>query len=220
MTWYATEILARCNDKLLDYVTRHPQLAAHAYLIREPIEYRIYKNDEIFTPPPSGLLVIRPICEPDSHCAEWHNSSLISWHALQATTNISTIELASFGDHLQEEIIGEFPPTSFFRWLKQVAAETDSDLAFFRSFMWGGDTEYEYVWLFGSREEASLVLQPRYTSTVARVDKKSEVKQFELDLLSDTLAYLGAPIPATFWLPHFRGFVWSDYKIVSDEISG
>jgi hypothetical protein len=82
MTWYATEILAKCTAPVLKTLLQDPKLAPHTYLIREPIQFDLGGNTHVFSPPSEGLLVVRPICDPESHCAEWHVSNLVSWTAL------------------------------------------------------------------------------------------------------------------------------------------
>jgi hypothetical protein len=190
MTWYATEVLARCNPSLLEAVKSNPTLAAHSYLIREPIDYSINESDDTFSPPDGGLLVIRPICDPETHCAEWHGVSVVSWHSLSGSSGVEAIQPQAFGGHVDGDMLTEFPPATFFAYLKQLSAQTNARLAFFHCFMWGGDTELEYLWLFGEREEAAIVLQPGVKSKVAQVGADGNTKLLEVDLLSEALAYL------------------------------
>jgi hypothetical protein len=213
MTWYATEILARCNPALLNAVMGNPDLAAHSYLIREPVDYMVNGIESRFSPPEGGLLVVRPVCDPKTHCAEWHESAVLPWHALSVPNSAEAIQPQALGDHIDSDRIDEFPPAAFLSYLKRLSTEANARLAFFYCFMWGGETEFEYLWLFGEREEAAVVLQSGVTSKVAQVDAGHNIQLLETDLLSDALAYLGAPIPSPFWVPHTRGFPWEHYKL-------
>ncbi|MEY4561483.1 MAG: hypothetical protein RLZZ618_760 [Pseudomonadota bacterium] len=214
MTWYATEILARCTPALLAAVMKEPKLASRAYLIREPVHCTIDETRHSFHPPEGGLLVVRPICEPGTHCAEWHDADVLSWHALEAPERRRTLSPRSLGEHVEAEFADQFPPPAFFGYLKNLSIETGTDMAFFHRAMWGGDTDLEYVWLFGTREEASVLLQPAEALEAARVQKDGDVQTLNVDLLSDTLAYLGAPIASAFCVFHTRGFAWEAHRLV------
>jgi hypothetical protein len=211
MTWYASEVLARCTPPLLAAVLREPQLAPHTYLVCEPIEYELDGGAELFRPPPAGLLVVRPICDPRDDYAEWHNSDVVSWGALDAPGE-EVLLPQTLGPHVGERTAEAFPPVGFLRYLKRLAKAGNTDLVFFCSFMWGGSTEFEYAWSFGSREELSLVVRHGRLSTVARSHTDGTVELVELDLLSDSLAYLGSPIPSPFCLLHTRSFRWEDFR--------
>lgn len=214
MTWYAAEILATCNPLLLEAVKGDPALAAHSYLIREPIKFELNGSEYSFIPPKGGLLVIRPVCDPDEHCADWHEEPVVSWHSLVGPSDIRTISPKALGSHVDDEMLHVFPPAAFFSYLKTLSATTNARLAFFYCFMWGGDTEFEHLWLFGEREEASQVLEPGVKSKVVQVTVGGNVQQREADLLSEALTYLGAPISSPYWIPHTRGFPWEQYKVV------
>jgi hypothetical protein len=220
MTWYATEILAECNPSLLDAVKSDPGLSAHAYLIGETIDFVLNDSEYTFNPPSGGLLVIRPVCDLNEHCADWHDEPVMSWHSLSGPSSVKAIPPQAFASHAGDGMLNEFPPSAFFAYLKQLSASTKARLAFFYCFMWGGDTEVEYTWLFGEREEAAMVLQSGVKSKVARVDAHGHTELQEVDLLSETLSYLGAPIPSPFWVPHTRGFPWEHYKLLPGASRG
>lgn len=220
MTWYATEVLAKCNPSLLDAVKSDPVLLAHSYLINEPIDFSLNGTEQTFIPPSGGLLVIRPVCDPKTHCAEWHEEDVMSWHSLSGPSSVKAIPPQAFGSHTSDEMADELPPTAFFAYLKHLSAATKAQLVFFYCFMWGGDTEVEYTWFFGEREEAAVVLQPGVKSKVARVDAHGHTELHEIDLLSEALSYLGAPIPSPFCVLHTRGFPWEQYKLVAGTSSG
>lgn len=215
MTWYATEVLARCNASLIAAVKSEPALAAHSYLISEPIEYHLNGSDFTFVPPEGGLLVIRPICDPETHCAEWHEETVLSWHSLSESSRIEVIPPNALGEHVDDDTLAELPPVTFLAYLKQLSIRTGAHLVFFHCFMWGGDTEFEYLWLFGEREEAAIVVEPGVKSKVARVGVGCSIHLQQADLLSEALAYLGAPLPSPFWILHTRGFPWERYKLLS-----
>lgn len=213
MTWYATEILAQSNPALLDAAKRNPVLSASAYLLSEPIDFAIGDSEHTFVSPSSGLLVIRPICDPKTHCAEWHEEPVTSWHSLSGPSSLGSISPQVFGQYIDPNMVDELPPTGFFAYLKQLSALTKSRLAFFHCFMWGGDTEIEYTWWFGEREAAAIVVQPGVKSKVAQIEALGHTEFRETDLLSETLSYLGAPIPSPFWIAHTRGFPWEQYRL-------
>jgi hypothetical protein len=213
MTWYATELLAHCNDRLLAAVTADARIAPYAYLIKDPITYRLNETDYEFRPPAGGLLVLRPFCDAGSHCAEWHDERFVDWTTLDGTGRELLTTPARLAAHAGEELEGALPPLPFLRYLDQLAVATNSDMAFFYCFMWGGDTEVEYRWSFGRREEASAVISPGVVSTVVSLGIDGTHEERELDLLSDTLAYLGAPLASPFCILHTRGFPWEQYRL-------
>lgn len=217
MTWYASEILAKNSPALLAAIRNDPRLLNHSYLVREPLEYSIQGVQAIFVPPDNGLLVIRPICDPEAHCAEWHDSSILSWHLFANPHDVQAIRPQALDEYVDPELANEFPPPAFLAYLKKLAADTNTNLAFFYCFMWGGDTEVEYAWRFGEREEAAVVLEPGVKSKLVQIGIEGKVEIREVDLLSDTLAYLGAPIPSPFWFPHMRGFPWEFYKLLPSD---
>lgn len=214
MTWYATEVFARCTDSMLAAVMHDPLLAPHAYLIDTPIEYQISHTPAVFVPPAGGLLVIRPVCDPDTHCAEWHGSGVLSWHALSGQAGTQALAPDSLGEQLDSDRRGELPPDNFFRYLKELSVAHKADLVYFYCFMWGGATEVEYASFFGAREEVAFVVEAGIVSTVARKDPANPVELVELDLLSDALSYLGAPLAAPFCILHTRAFPWESFKLV------
>lgn len=214
MTWYATEILARCNPALLVAVKNDPILAAHAYLIHEPLNYSFGESEVIFTPPDGGLLVIRPVCDPETHCAEWHDTPVLSWDTLADPGDIEVIGPQAFGEHIESDLNYGFPPPKFLAYLKKLSSETNSRLAFFFCCMWAGETEIEYLWLFGERNEAAIVLEPGVKSKVVQVGEEGDIVLRDADLLSEALSYLGAPILSPFWAPHTRSFPWERYKLL------
>lgn len=220
MTWYATEVLARCNTSLLAVVKSDPALAAHSYLIREPIDYELNGSVFTFSPPEGGLLVIRPISDPKTHSAEWHEEAVLSWYSLSELNQIEVIPPNALGTHVGDGTLSEMPPTAFLAYLKQLSSRTNSHLAFFHCFMWGGYTEFEYLWLFGEREEAAIVLEPGVKSKVALVGMDRKIQLQEIDLLSEALAYLGAPLPSPFCVFHTRGFPWERYKLLPGALGG
>lgn len=220
MTWYATEILAECNPLLLNAVKSDPVLAAYSYLIREPINFELNGAEHSFVPPDGGLLVVRPVCDPKEHCADWHQEPALSWHSLVGPSEIETISPKALAPHVDGEVINEFPPAAFFAYLKNLAAKTNARLTFFYCFMWGGDTEFEYLWFFGEKEEAALVIEPGVKSKVVQVAVGGNIQNREADLLSEALAYLGSPIPSPFWVAHTRGFPWEQYKLMPGVSSG
>lgn len=216
MTWYANEIIANVSPALLDAIQNETALAAHAYLIKETIEYQLNGEDYSYQPPAGGLLVIRPVCDSDSHCAEWHNEAILSWHKLAIAEEIEVLTPQDFGDYYDSNVADEFPPKAFFAYLKQLAHRTQTNLVFFYCFMWGGATEFEYLWQFGEREQAALVIEPEVQSQVVSIkaDRKPELSKS--DLLSEALAYLGSPIASPFWILHTREFNWEAYRLYPD----
>lgn len=213
MTWYASEVFARCNDALLSAVRNDPLLAAHAYLIDAPVEYTLHDEPGVFAPPEGGLLVIRPVCDPDTDCAEWHSSEVLSWHALAGQAHTPVLAPESLGGHVDSDLRDELPPDDFFRYLKELSIAHKADLVYFYCYMWGGDTEIEYASFFGRREEVSFVVKSGVLSQVARNDPNNALRVVELDLLSDALSYLGAPLASPFCILHTRSFPWESFRL-------
>jgi len=213
MTWYATELLAHCNERLLAAVTADTRIAPHAYLIKDIVTYQMGDQEHAFRPPAGGLLVLRPFCDAGSHCATWHDERFVDWSALDGAGREPRITPAMLAAHAGEELEDALPPPQFLRYLDQLAMVTESDMVFFYCFMWGGETEIEYRWSFGRRQEASAVLRPGAVSTVVSLGTDGAPEERDLDLLSDTLAYLGAPLASPFCILHTRGFPWERYRL-------
>jgi len=213
MTWYASEVLAHCNDRLLAAVAADARIAPYAYLIKDTVTYWMGETEYAFRPPHGGLLVLRPFCDVDSHCAQWHDERFVDWTTLDGPERGQLVTPPMLAAQAGEEVEDALPPLQFLRYLDQLATSTNSDMAFFYCFMWGGETEIEYRWSFGRREEASAVLRHGVVSTALSLEADGRHEVRELDLLSDTLAYLGAPIRAPFCILHTRSFPWEQYRL-------
>ena len=214
MTWYATEILAAANETLLDYVKTYPMFKQHAYLIREPLVYQLDGQQKVFNVPVGGLLVLRPICDAaDMNWVNWHNGMVLDWDKLAIQDALSVIEPDVFNDDYGFNSYDDWlPPAGFLRFLKKLAADTQANLLYFYSTMWGGDTDLEYAWFFGHREEALMLTDPD-TNTVARTLPDGSIAEAKMDILSEALVYLGAPPDSPFCILHTRNFEWDRFKI-------
>jgi hypothetical protein len=214
MTWYATEILAAANEALLDYVKTDPHLREHAYLIAEPLTYQRNDRQMVQEIPSGGLLILRPICDAaDLHWVDWHGGKVLDWDTLTAEEKISVIEPNVFEEAYGFNTYDNWlPPIRFLRFLKRLSAGTQTNLVYFYSTQWGGDTDFEYAWFYGLREEAVLLFDPD-TDSVAKTTPGGRMSEVKVDILSEALAYLGAPLTSSFCIFHTRTFEWDRYKL-------
>src|SRR5690349_5352980 len=84
MTWFADEVIAPANERVLRAVEHDPVLAPFAYVLTNPFEHRWPRPDTIHDFGTDGLVVIRPVCDPnaDDFKTDWYGETLLDWRTI------------------------------------------------------------------------------------------------------------------------------------------
>ena len=211
MTWYESEIFIAPNEKSMEYLKNHPEFGDSTYLLPSEMEYEINGNEDVCKLGKKGLLVVRPFCDPQDHCAGWFEDGFIDWNSFNAKeTIIAPIDICMSNEEVEPDYL---PPIGFLAMLKKMSRDLDTNIVFFFSFMWGGDTELEYAWFFGEREEAFLMQEPGVQSVVDKVQFRVSKERIKLDILTESINYLGGNMTAPFFVYHTRGFKWHQFRL-------
>src|SRR6185436_11230713 len=111
MTWYAYHLFAEASPLLLDKFLASPAMSKGVYWVRDIKDYPWHDSRVQHNLPPNGLIVVRPIADPNSHFAEWFKNNVISWFEIQGD---ETVELNITPNKLQQDnsdySLEEYPP--------------------------------------------------------------------------------------------------------------
>jgi hypothetical protein len=211
MTWFANHIYAAYKPTLLSALKEHPILGKGLYLITDISDFTWYRPEHEHGLPAGGLIVVRELCFPgvDSDAAEWHGRDALVWASTSsescAVIPPQIVLSGTNGEH-QEDLV----PITFLRSLKAISVANESKFTYYAHFMWGGDTEYEFAWIFGPEDRAVKFLNYEMVLEV-RIDKPPEHRPGTV--LKTVMAELGVSLPTSVFAPHTRQFDWSRYRI-------
>jgi hypothetical protein len=102
-------------------------------------------------------------------------------------------------------------PEQFRKFLKWLSRDTGSVVAYYTAFSWGGPLESEFAWIFEPRERVYCDIYGERRVRVYREGVKPS--EDEGTVLALTLWRLGVDAPKWDFLPHYKDFDWSKYKI-------
>lgn len=205
MTWYASEILLRPTQAARHFLASDPRFAPLSYLIPAALVDRSASSDA------PGLLIVQPIGDPEDHCADWFGEPFLSWSDLRAEGDVPASAVLC-RNHPEAEA-DWFPPAAFLAWLKALAHRLGTDLVFYFYFSWGGVTELEYAWFFGSREEGHLLISEGGRDEVDVVTTNGVLRRSHEGILKTAVNYVGGNLAGFDFKPHYRGFPWSDHLL-------
>lgn len=221
MTWCAHHVFVPPTDKVLNLLLDDPVLSKGIYWVRDISDHNWYHSETKHSLPPNGLLIVRPVCAPKSRCAEWYEcvEPIISWSAIEEPSRVS-LEITP--NELKEDSpkpqITEYPPASFLKHLKRLSTDAQTTVAFYHCFMWGGDVEVEYSWVFSPEEVAYLDIWTREPIwKLIEYHPGSTRIQREASVLVKTLSHFGLNLPTRYFALHTRSFPWDKYKMGIDK---
>lgn len=213
MTWYAHEVIAPGWQKVARVIAGDPMLAPFAYRLHGPLEYPWHRPNVVHGFPESGLIVVRPVCNPDE--ADWYGEAVLDWRSLSATGTSSPLDPADVAEACGVNR-ADLPPKTFLSFLQALAARADAPLLFYGCSMWGGDIESEHAFVLG-RSPSAIVALPLDRDEGGRprvaVLKPGSKTVTTRDVLSLALSALDFQIPTQFFAPHTREFPWHSYRL-------
>lgn len=216
MTWFASEIITTGAPATLATIRSSALFNDHAFHVTNPIRHNWNRPEIIHSVPADGLVFIRPICDPVGHEAEWHGDDILSWewflHAPDADVLLTPEVIAN--RHAEFEV-ALFPAIEVLRVTKKLSVDTQSPVAFYYCFCWGGEVEVEYAWLFEERERVLIRESknvPRNVNRLLEINPDAEIEHDD-DVLVRTLRSLKCDLPTPYFAPHTSRFAWDQYRL-------
>ena len=216
MTWFAHHIFTLPTKGMVKRLDKNSVLSKSIYWVRDLSEYKWFDPKTQHDLPSGGLLVIRPVGDPDGQYSFWYKGeeSIVSWLSFKGA-NDTEIEIVPSQVHEDNPDfnLSDYPPISFLKWLKGLSVVTKTTTAYYHCEMWGGDVELEYSWVFTPNEVVySFVSFDENTSKLIeyRPDKPKETKKG--DVLVETVKHFGLNLPTPYFALHTRSFPWHKYK--------
>ena len=237
MTWAANQIYAKSSPAVAEALAREPFLANQMFLIDnlEGIRFK-WVRDRFFSDdlpedertirhglPDDGLLVVSPHLYSNGYAVKeppplefselfFENRPSSTSSPFEKWTQLTTDAAAEI--LLPDDLDQSRYPIRLLRFLKSVATETASPVAYYYSFMWGGDVEEEIGWAF---DETDHVYQFKDTNTT--IDHSSEGQEIETErsALQMLMAHVGLDLPTGFFALHEGSFDWKRYWLRERE---
>lgn len=214
MTWRADEILARATPPVLRAIEGDDLLAPFAYLLENPSEERGLRYVDGL--PPEGLVVVRPVGDPnDQGAADWYSQPMLDWALVPGPPDTLFEADRARVAEATDGAVESFPPAALLSYLGRLARRTRSPLVVYSCVMWGGAVESEQAWIVGTSQLAIVNRAPDEPGQVVIVERTAPIRIVEGDVLSRALAHLGAVLPTPHFLPHTRSFPWKQYRLAS-----
>jgi hypothetical protein len=216
MTWFAHHIFAIPAKGTLKTLTDNSVMSKSIYWVRDLSGHQWFDPKKQHDLPSGGLLVIRPVGDPDGHYTFWYEDeeSIVSWPAFEEAddTEIAILPSQVHEDNPDFNLI-DYPPASFLKWLKQLSIITKTTTAYYHCEMWGGDIEIEHSWVF-TPDEIVYLFVPSDENSVKLMEyhpgKPRKVKTG--NVLVETLKHFGLNLPTPYFALHTRSFPWHKYK--------
>ncbi len=215
MTWYAHEVIAIGSQEVARVVAGDPMLAPFAYRLHGPLEHAWHRPEVAHDLPDTGLIVVRPVCEPAGDGAEWYGEPVLDWGSMRAVDTSAPLDPVAVAQACGVNS-AFFPPETFLSFLQALATRADATLLFYSCSLWGGDIESEYAFVLGRSPSAIVALpQDRDEDGSPRVVVIEGARQTPAarGVLSIALSGLDFEIPTPFFAPHTRGFPWQNYRL-------
>lgn len=229
MTWYAHHIFA--SPAALAPLAA--ELPGHVYHVRDLAEYRRTRS-EVYavtipapggTPethyrnveegprlPSDGLVVVRELCEPETHAAEWFGEDGIGWegHGKDAPGLLPALE----GDDVCVS-----PPRELLAMLRTVSRDTRSVVSLCCIATWGGDLEYATSWVFDGAWNVDFIHHRPGDQSSHHVKVWSSSSPGAPRIVADgnvltlTLVHHGLLLSDGYFQLHTRDFPWDRHRV-------
>lgn len=217
MTWYASQIIASGAPDVVKTLQATPAFADRLFLLDQPLRKSWNEPDATYDLPPDGLLFLRSICCPDDHISEWMPDELVI--STETFASLPGADLAIDPGNLDQYGFKEgaaiIPYRDPLRFAKRLSRTTDSKVAFYYCFFWGGLPEVEFAWAFaGDSERVFLRLfdgRPG-ANRLLEIGPHGAEEKFE-DVLVATMAALDCQLPSPYFDPHTRSFAWDERRL-------
>jgi hypothetical protein len=211
MTWFANNIYTLYSPELLsEFGETFPGCVYHV----TTLSTHTWFNDTIrHGLPDGGLLVVRPIGAFDEFTSDWYDENFLNWESIEYRkwSNIT------FGQTIltAEEASNHNPPDRFLGYLKHISEEYTTQVFYYSCFMWGGDIESEYSFLYDNGDEQVLLFTGSRDSQplISLYTEKEILHEQPFDILQRNLQKLGLRLPTAYFALHTRGFPWNEYHV-------
>lgn len=220
MTWYANNIYARWCESL--EATLLKSFNGSVYRIEDLKSHSWWKSEIIHGIPKGGLLSVWPISnsDEDDHLHSWYDETVISWEKFISFENsepdliITPDVLVDAGE--EPEVV---PHSGFLKYIRKLARDHSTPVTYYQSFMWGGDTESEFAFVYSGYDEFMYLFTGMDVhESQIEIRKNSMVAEKQSgEVLVCALKHLGLEIPSPYFAPHTRSFPWSNYKIKAEQ---
>ncbi|RGE39736.1 hypothetical protein DZC30_21495 [Comamonas testosteroni] len=201
MTWYADEILLRATPAALTAIKADAQLVGFAYHLKSLDEFDWYLPEHRHGLPAEGLLVVRPVCNAQSHGGRWYGEPVLDAAQLSAATDAQALLNPQIPEQLAADVYDSALPCAALRAsLATLAQRLNEPVVYYSCSMWGGDIDHEFCLLYEPQE--SLLM-----TDVAERGHGAE------RALGQGLQKLGLALPTAFFAPHTRSFDWAAHKL-------
>lgn len=201
MTWYADEILLRATPAALAAIKADAQLADFAYHLRSLDDFDWYLPEHRHGLPAEGLLIVRPVCNSQSHGGRWYGEPVLDTALFSALEDAQMLLNPQIPELLSADLHeSALPPGPLRTRLAALARQLNEPLAYYSCSMWGGDIDHEFCLLYEPQE--SLLM-----TDVAERDHGAE------RALVQGLQKLGLVLPTAFFAPHTRSFDWAAHNL-------
>jgi hypothetical protein len=229
MTWYASHIYVDPENSVIEILQAHRVLSRGLFWIKDLEDHEWFDEKSRHELPRNGIVVAREVCDPrlgknriDTDVeAQWHINrgyNVLSWNSIVGPDDLEIImpphfPVLAFGE-LDYTLDQNPPPLTFLRYLKQLAATTNTTVSFYHHRLgaeWA--VRQEYAWIFG-REECVYVAHGwkifKYSATGVQENTSNDT------VLKCLMGHYGLNLASTYFAPHRRGFNWNKHKLTTD----
>ena len=217
MTWYTTQVFVEPKQSIISAFCSAGLLSNGLFLIKHLDSYQWPHPESYHNIPVNGLLIVRELCNPNTHAASWHGENAIYWNNSVRYTDTDVIRPIDIFSPDEFDISEEsYPQIELLHFLKQVSKATNSTISLYHCAMWAGDIEEDFAWVF-SDEDKVYVLKERNSkqiieyrgsglNVISRVTPEGNVLQL-------VLRHHGIELRSRYFAPHTRSFAWEKYKL-------
>ncbi len=214
MTWEANHVYAPARQEVLESLCANPALGGALYVVDRLDGILMDEREAPYPLPEAGLLVIRELYSGERRLLRWTENEIVSWQPLKGPEQLSVISADTLGEDTYISHLYA-PPASFLRFLKAISQEAHTPMAFYHHTTFGGGTEEEFAWVYGSGEER-LYVRNGETTVALHTARGREILTNE-NVLSLVLRHFGVPLSAgaesPFFPLHRMSFPWQRYRL-------
>ena len=201
MTWYADEILLRATPAALAAIKADAQLADFAYHLKSLDDFSWYLPEYRHGLPAEGLLVVRPVCNAQSHGGRWYDEPVLDTALFRAPEDAQALLNPQIPELLSVDLHESALPTKPLRsQLAVLARQLNEPVVYYSCSMWGGDIDHEFC----------LLYEPHESLLMTDVSERGHGAK---RALVQGLQKLGLALPTPFFAPHTRSFDWAAHKL-------
>lgn len=216
MTWYANNVYAKRSKTLESRLGR--EFPGSVYRVDDVQSHSWWKPEIAHGVPDGGLLAVRPISNGDhsDHLHEWYGEPVLSWNEFprfDAGDRDLLIPPRILPE--AEDSLDILPSEGFLQFLHRIAREFSTATLYYQCFMWGGDTEIEFAFVYSNGDEflySFAGFQDDKPQLEIRKNSSSPTTSSG-DVLIHALDHIGLRLPSPYFAPHTRSFPWDRYRV-------